>query len=85
MSIEYINECVGCDNCSSSCPYYGGKIPHRVCDSCGEYCTEKAYRENGDDLCEKCLKSYMLEYAQDNFSGAELAKLLGVDVEEVCE
>ena len=56
--IKYENECCGCATESypclgSSCP--NRKVPHLLCDRCGED-VEELYKVDGEELCEECLK-----------------------------
>ena len=56
--IKYENECCGCATESypclgDSCP--NRKVPHLLCDRCGED-VEELYKVDAEELCEECLK-----------------------------
>ena len=55
--IKFENECCGCATESypcigSACP--NRKVPHLLCDRCGDD-VEELYKCDGEELCEECL------------------------------
>lgn len=57
--VKIENQCVGCS--SSGLPCLGSTCPNRrvevyYCDRCGEEIEGDMYYDEGEDLCEECLK-----------------------------
>lgn len=81
----YENQCVGCPpeiGClGNTCPYVN--VPVYCCDNKNGH-DIAVYRIDGQDLCEDCTKSLLLELFNE-LDIEEKAQLLGINLHEIGE